>query len=316
MAREQNRLDVLYILGSLLVKYTYCTAVERDRGLESQYRKYSDGSFARDGISFRGVLNRKGEEVELIKDLGVICKRYARARDAAMGDDATQFNNQKYINENFATQLNETLQNTIKGITTNDVADEEEEQHLNIKSIKDKAMKGTAIFKHQKTVLDHRENSIPDQKKNVIKPGKIKRSSPRKVNLSPRKRKQSSTSSTKGGKVKNRKQSNSTAEEDLELDLDKFDKEVTESSQTEDENETTIECSNKDVTKTTKTTELNEKLSTSPSEKELNGVNETEPSTSKGFDELECGKTRRSILRTRLKRVGVWPIGNYYDDNQ
>lgn len=43
VARQDRRLDLLYILGEILIKYTQYHAVERERGMESVLRKYLDG---------------------------------------------------------------------------------------------------------------------------------------------------------------------------------------------------------------------------------------------------------------------------------
>ncbi|KPJ20593.1 hypothetical protein RR46_00146 [Papilio xuthus] len=84
VARKEKRYDVLYILASVLIKGP-CQfhAAERERGMEPAIKKYLDGFKSIDsvrGVRSKGVFYRQTEELDLIRELGVITKKYSETK--------------------------------------------------------------------------------------------------------------------------------------------------------------------------------------------------------------------------------------------
>ncbi|CAH2057051.1 unnamed protein product, partial [Iphiclides podalirius] len=219
VARRERRHDVLYILASVLIKGP-CQyhAAERERGLEAPIKKYLDGFKSIDsirGVRPKGVFYRQNEELDIIRELGNLTKRYSEAKEAV--DGATSDRSLQYINEELPFELNTSLRRIISGgadeeedeNVSDDVDDRDrEDHHALVESIKSRAMKDAVNpMKHLVGVEDRKRQAKPNQKQQKIKsdikskPGKLKRSSPTKPHNSPNKRRPS----PKGNKGKRTK---------------------------------------------------------------------------------------------------------------
>ncbi|XP_075985301.1 uncharacterized protein LOC142982607 [Anticarsia gemmatalis] len=151
VARRDKRVDILYILGTILAEHTRFHAAARERGMEQSYRKYLEGCPALDNLSMRpkGVFLRQNEELDIIKEMSGLHLQYEKSKQAINAGHVD------YTDKNFANDLGTSLMDIISGIHGNkksndktepagsdDDEDEYEEEDADrVKSIKAKAMK-------------------------------------------------------------------------------------------------------------------------------------------------------------------------------
>ncbi|CAG4938974.1 unnamed protein product [Colias eurytheme] len=191
VARREKQFDVVYILGDILIKHTHYHATERERGFESTLRKYIDGctSLDKNGHRPKGVFYQQNDELDMIKELGIISRRYAQVRNTAtaMKKDGPSI---KYINENLAAELHHSLKNVMNGFD-----DEERDTYDHydaVQSIKQRAMvMSVNPMAHLTSAAERKTKTSPQNKSDIkSKPGKIKTCSPSKaITSSPLKRK-------------------------------------------------------------------------------------------------------------------------------
>ncbi|KPJ04210.1 snRNA-activating protein complex subunit 1 [Papilio xuthus] len=175
VARKEKRYDVLYILASVLIKGP-CQfhAAERERGMEPAIKKYLDGFKSIDsvrGVRSKGVFYRQTEELDLIRELGVITKKYSETKAQVMGTGPVDQSLQ-YINENLCDELTSSLKNVLNGFQDDDEDIDEdsvktENEHVNlVEEIKMKAMKEAVNpVKHLTAIGDRKQ--ILKKSKNI-----------------------------------------------------------------------------------------------------------------------------------------------------
>ncbi|XP_068625091.1 uncharacterized protein Pbp45 isoform X2 [Battus philenor] len=195
VARRERRYDVLYILASVLIKGP-CQyhAAERERGMEASIKKYLDGFSNFDrvrGVRPKGVFYRQNEELDIIRELGSLTKRYSDAKAAVVGAGPSDKGLQ-YIDEHLPSELNFSLRRIISGIIDEDTDASGEENddnfsksHLSrIEEIKARAMKNVVDPIRHLTGIEDRKNQNPNlqspKSKLKTKPGQVKTSSPNK----------------------------------------------------------------------------------------------------------------------------------------
>ncbi|KAL0811728.1 hypothetical protein ABMA28_009167 [Loxostege sticticalis] len=144
MARASKRYDVLYILGSILTQGpVQFHAVARERGMESCLRKYLDGTTGIDrvGVRPKGVFYRQNEELDLLRELNNITRRYVEAKKNIPGSSKSL----NYTNEKIATELDSSLKEIINGILEEgDEGNQKISNHYStVQAIKEKAMRQT-----------------------------------------------------------------------------------------------------------------------------------------------------------------------------
>ncbi|CAH0597178.1 unnamed protein product [Chrysodeixis includens] len=156
VARRDRRMDVLYILGSVLIKgpVQYHAAL-RERGMEYPYRKYLEGNSNINNLGVRpkGVFYRQGREMDLIRELKSLSMQYDKVKEEIAGP-GVEDPNLKYYDMNFATKLEKSFKKLITGTLDSDDDDDDEggeprpgcSSYLvkdvdHIRSIKDRAMK-------------------------------------------------------------------------------------------------------------------------------------------------------------------------------
>ncbi|XP_047540175.1 snRNA-activating protein complex subunit 1-like [Vanessa atalanta] len=237
VARRERRLDVLFILGEVLVKYTQYHVAERDRGMESVLRKYLEGYTSIDklGVRPRGVFYRQNEELDIIRDVGSITRQYTRAKNSLIGPGKRDASLQ-YINENLASELNTSLKRIINGIIDNEKNDDDDDDddeettidhYDNVQAIKSRAMTNTVnSIKHLTRIEERQAATKSPQKKSDLKvpTGKIKTGSPTKPVTTPRRRKAEPKSRNKKCKTANK--SKVDDQETIDIDLESFQKGV------------------------------------------------------------------------------------------
>ncbi|CAG9792917.1 unnamed protein product [Diatraea saccharalis] len=219
-ARRQKRYDVLYILGSVLIQGpVQYHAAERERGMELGLRKYLEGYTSIDklGVRPRGVFHRQNEELDLLRELRCITKRYAQAKENIGGNTKRDLN---YMNPNFTEELDASLKRIINRtseqhcVNTDD--NETTDTASSMQAIKDKAMKlPVDSMKHlQTTVGKSRSPKKSSPKKTVCeikqKPGGVRQRSPRKPVTSMARRKTSGRMRTTKRKRKSSSSSDDT----------------------------------------------------------------------------------------------------------
>ncbi|XP_046973679.1 snRNA-activating protein complex subunit 1-like [Vanessa cardui] len=238
VARRERRLDVLFILGEVLVKYTQYHVAERDRGMESVLRKYLEGYTSIDklGVRPRGVFYRQNEELDIIRDVGSITRQYTRAKNSLIGQ-GKQDASLRYINENLASELNTSLKRIINGIIDNekdadDDDDDDEETTIdhydNVQAIKSRAMTNTVNSIKHLTRIEERQTATKSPKKKSdlkVPTGKVKTGSPTKPVTTPRKRKAEPKSRNKKCKAATKKDLTDDPET-IDIDLESFQKGV------------------------------------------------------------------------------------------
>ncbi|XP_013137921.1 PREDICTED: uncharacterized protein LOC106102871 [Papilio polytes] len=184
VARREKRYDVLYILASVLIKGP-CQfhAAERERGMEPAIKKYLDGFKSLDsvrGVRCRGVFYQQTEELDLIREIGVITKKYTEAKAEVMGPGCVDQSLQ-YIDENLSDELSYSLKNLLSGFQDDDDDINEdnvktEKTHLNsVEEIKMKAMKEVVNPLKHLTGVDNRKKvtkTKQEERKGVACSGK------------------------------------------------------------------------------------------------------------------------------------------------
>ncbi|KAM3955955.1 LOW QUALITY PROTEIN: uncharacterized protein ACR2FA_010121 [Aphomia sociella] len=166
VARRDKRLDVLYILGSVLIKGPCQYHAAREYGMEHSYKKYLQGYSDVDkvGVRSKGVFYTHPEELSLLRDLAGITSRYVEAKEAIAGNKQTELS-LRFINNTLANELEESLRNVITGIGEDgeqDLSDDDDD--LNLKEfhqISDTMEKSTDNEKHVDHELDIQIESIP-----------------------------------------------------------------------------------------------------------------------------------------------------------
>ncbi|XP_038218365.1 snRNA-activating protein complex subunit 1-like [Zerene cesonia] len=225
VARREKQYDVLYILGTVLIKHTQYHGTERERGFESTIRKYLEGctSLDKHGLRPKGVFYQQNDELDMIKELGIISRRYAQVRNTVT-DNMCKFGPSiKYINENLATELHNSLKNVMNGF--DDVERSSSEHYDAVRSIKQKAMVTSVNPMAHLISAEERKAKKSPQKKSDIKSkaGKIKTCSPSKtITSSPLKRKAMQVNEAKVKKSK--RFFTESHNPHVELDLKAFDK--------------------------------------------------------------------------------------------
>lgn len=216
-ARRTRRQDVLYILGAVLIRGPCQFHVaERERGMEFPIRKYLEGLTTIDnqGIRPKGVFFRQNEELDIIKELGRLNKLYKESKEGLGVSDKSL----KYVDENFANELDSSLKKIILGSITEDV-DDENDGHAslaqdNAQSIKHRAMRSSVQPMKHLVGLQDRKSSL-----RKASTGLKGEKSPQKgqIKSSKRKRKRPYGSCRKrGSKKKVQKESDSEEEDDTE----------------------------------------------------------------------------------------------------
>ncbi|XP_045762244.1 snRNA-activating protein complex subunit 1-like [Maniola jurtina] len=214
VARRERRLDVLYVLGEVLTKWTQYHADERPRGMENVLRKYLEGFTSIDKLGVRpvGVFYRQNEELDNIRDVGSMTRQYLHAK-AALFSDGCDEPSLKYINERLPNQLNSSLRKLVMGVIEDDCdydqenvseEDEEEEEEeveskmsedrlTTVQAIKAKAMSNAVDPMNHLTSAENRKKSktTPASSSDLKTPtGKIKSGSHmRPITTSPKKAK-------------------------------------------------------------------------------------------------------------------------------
>ncbi|XP_023944243.2 uncharacterized protein LOC112050253 [Bicyclus anynana] len=247
VARRERRLDILYILGEVLVKWTQYHVVERPRGMEMVIRKYLEGftfSLDKRGVRPMGVFYRQNEELDHIRDLGSVTRQYLLAKKALVGDAASMPSLQ-YINSNLAVDLNASLRKLVSGVAEDSepevINDSSSENEMNgtedrsnrVQAIKDRAMKNSVGPMNHLTCVDDRNKIITSPKKKDLKrpTGKIKTDNHTKpVTTSPKKKKVKprnilSRKRILKGNFVNSSGSSDNSDNDDDLDIDEFHKE-------------------------------------------------------------------------------------------
>ncbi|XP_028163289.1 snRNA-activating protein complex subunit 1 isoform X1 [Ostrinia furnacalis] len=176
MARASRRKDVLYILGSVLIKGpVQYHAAARERGMEAALKKYAEGTTGIDrmGVRPKGVFFRQNEELDLLRELNHITRRYAEAKKAIPGNPICL----NYVNEKLATELDTSLKGIINGIVEEgDEANKKISEHYStVQAIKDKAMRqgveGVKFLVTTKEKVEEespaKENDEPKKKEKV-----------------------------------------------------------------------------------------------------------------------------------------------------
>ncbi|XP_050355888.1 uncharacterized protein LOC126777067 isoform X1 [Nymphalis io] len=237
VARRERRLDILFILGEILVKYTQYHVAERDRGMESVLRKYLEGftSIDRLGVRPRGVFYRQNDELDVIRDVGSLLRQYIRAKNSLTGP-GKQDAGLQYINENLATELSTSLKRVINGVIDNEKDDDDDddddgdEDHYNaVQAIKNKAMTNTVnSIKHLTRIEERTMAKESPKKKSDLKDaiGKIKTGSPTKPVTTPRKRKAEPKTRKKKCKEAPKPRETTDVADNIDIDLDAFQKGV------------------------------------------------------------------------------------------
>ncbi|XP_069355616.1 snRNA-activating protein complex subunit 1-like [Maniola hyperantus] len=210
VARRERRLDVLYVLGEVLTKWTQYHADERPRGMEGVLRKYLEGYTSIDSLGVRpvGVFYRQNEELDNIRDSGTMTRQYMHAK-AALFSDSREDSSLQYINERLANQLNSSLRKLVMGVIEDgcdydqeNVSEEEEDDDkeerkmsedrlTTVQAIKAKAMSNAVDPMNHLTSAENRKKSktAPASSRDLKKPtGKIKSGSrTRPITTSPKK---------------------------------------------------------------------------------------------------------------------------------
>ncbi|XP_026728435.1 snRNA-activating protein complex subunit 1-like [Trichoplusia ni] len=172
VARRDRRMDVLYILGSVLIKgpVQYHAAL-RERGMEYPYRKYLEGNSNINNLGVRpkGVFYRQGKEMDLIRELKNLSVQYSKVKEEISGPDVKD-PNLNYYDVHFPTKLETSFKKLITGTLDSDDDDDDDDDEGearpgcssglvkdvdSIRSIKDRAMKAKVNpMKHLVGVAD------------------------------------------------------------------------------------------------------------------------------------------------------------------
>ncbi|XP_052756276.1 uncharacterized protein LOC113511154 isoform X2 [Galleria mellonella] len=171
VARRERRLDVLYILGSILIKgpCEYHAAV-RQYGMEPSYKKYLQGysDVDRMELRFKGVFFKQPEELDLLRDLAGITSRYVEAKEAILGRGKQLDPNLNFIDKNLPSELAHSLKNVIEGLSEEleeSTEAAETEKPSDAHQIKARAMKSTVgQMKHLVGVADKANKTSTKEK--------------------------------------------------------------------------------------------------------------------------------------------------------
>ncbi|RVE50786.1 hypothetical protein evm_004535 [Chilo suppressalis] len=224
------RYDVLYTSWA-----PYCSGTrDRDR------HQGVIGSIDRLGLRPRGVFYRQTEELDLLRELRVITKRYSQAKEAISGNNSRDLS---YFNAKFPEELDTSLKKVIDGIPEKS-EDTKESNDTSMKAIKEKAMKLSVDgMRHLQSATAKNKSPKKQSPKKAIceikqKPGGVRRQSPKPVTLvkrktsgklpkaKKRKRKNSDSSSNKDQSTPpNETNSDNHTDTSNDINLDNFDKE-------------------------------------------------------------------------------------------
>ncbi|CAK1543527.1 unnamed protein product [Leptosia nina] len=174
--RQHKQPDALYILGCILTKYTQYHAVERERGFDPPVKKYLDGclNINQNGIKVNGIFKKQNDELDMLKELSTIARRYTQCRDAVNGK------NKKYVNENLPVKLSSSLKSVINGYEVKDITETEARSNV-VQSIKQKAMTSSVNpLSHLMTARDKKERTSSKKKESGTVPSTISKASRRK----------------------------------------------------------------------------------------------------------------------------------------
>ncbi|XP_059055624.1 snRNA-activating protein complex subunit 1 [Achroia grisella] len=224
IARRERRLDMLYILGSVLTQGP-CEyhAAPREYGMEPSYKKYLEGysDVDRMRLRFKGVFVRHPEELDVLRELAGITSRYVESKAALLGDGKELDPSLNFINKDLATELDVSLKNVIAGMPEIDPESNDEPKSPNAQDIKARAMKGiVGPMKHLVGISNRRHETIPTKaspyKRRFIPEESSSEDSdgaksPSKLSLSLRKRK---VPPTRKLKKRSRKKSTSSSDND------------------------------------------------------------------------------------------------------
>ncbi|XP_026332643.1 uncharacterized protein LOC113239756, partial [Hyposmocoma kahamanoa] len=235
VARRDKRLDVLYILGSVLVKGpVQYHADNRERGMDGAIKKYlEDGCMTIDNLGVRpkGVFYRQNPVLDTLRDMKNAYRKYDAIKSLikTIGADIN------YVKIKDAEDLEASHKQLINGIrepAAVPTAVVPEERYQSVREIKAKAMKNTVnSIKHRTGVQERSKNEPASPQKPDIrsKPGKVKSGSPKKplTTNSPRKPKMQQKYSPKAKKQKKQKNvrkrkyySSSDSDSDVTIKLD------------------------------------------------------------------------------------------------
>uniref|UniRef100_A0A1E1WV78 Uncharacterized protein n=1 Tax=Pectinophora gossypiella TaxID=13191 RepID=A0A1E1WV78_PECGO len=240
IARRQKRIDVLYILGSILINHSQYHAVAREHGLEVPLRKYIEGAVRtidRQGIRPKGVIYRQNTELELIRELKSISKVYDDAK-ASLLKDIPQDRNLGYTDGQLAAHFDVSVKKVINGLVEEDSqlvnhtgqSSSKPDHHTLVQSIKQRAMQSTVEGVKHLTGVAERSATITSPVKTDIevkKPRSKKRRKGQSATV-PENTKAESKPAARlgrqvllsiGGRPKKRKQVSSSSEEESDGDI-------------------------------------------------------------------------------------------------
>ncbi|KAI8432557.1 hypothetical protein MSG28_013552 [Choristoneura fumiferana] len=156
VARRERRLDVLYILGSVLTKGpVHYHAASRERGMEGAIRKYLEGTCTVDvtGVRPKGVYFRQNEELDIIREMTGIFKRYSKAKEQITGLKKRSLS---YCKDNLADDLGASLKRLINGITDTEAEPQSADHYSSVQEIKQRAMRGAVDTVRHLNAADQR----------------------------------------------------------------------------------------------------------------------------------------------------------------
>lgn len=187
-ARSQRRYDVLYVLGSILIKgpCQYHVA-QRERGLEFPIRKYLEENIISDlSAPPKGVFYKQNDSLNLLGELKDLTAKYSAAKMAINGYSELD-RNLRYTNDEVPSTLETTLKEVMFGIKRDcgHVSDDKEEpkpssptRTSTVSSIKERAMKLSVNYMGHLIGLEERDSKKKTPSPKKPSPLKIKIKSP------------------------------------------------------------------------------------------------------------------------------------------
>ncbi|XP_045540526.1 uncharacterized protein LOC106718752 isoform X2 [Papilio machaon] len=327
VARREKRYDVLYILASVLIKGP-CQfhAAERERGMEPAIKKYLDGFKSIDsvrGVRSKGVFYRQTEELDLIRELGVITKKYSETKAQVMGKGRVDQSLQ-YINENLSDELSSSLKNLLNGFQDDDedIDDENvktEREHVNsVEEIKMKAMKEAVNpVKHLTGIVDRK------QLKKSKKEKQIKIDDKESETCAIDKKRRPSPNGNKNKKHKVNEDDANVKSEEAEIELHISYSDRSESSESDNENTENVESTVKslpmlindnvgayeiEIIDESQSNEVTEQSVLPNSSVDVNIP--TVPLTKVKKEKITKNISKKSHLKSRLSRLGMLKVAS------
>ncbi|KPJ07751.1 Cytochrome c oxidase subunit 5B, mitochondrial [Papilio machaon] len=290
VARREKRYDVLYILASVLIKGP-CQfhAAERERGMEPAIKKYLDGFKSIDsvrGVRSKGVFYRQTEELDLIRELGVITKKYSETKAQVMDD------------ENVKT----------------------EREHVNsVEEIKMKAMKEAVNpVKHLTGIVDRKQLKKSKKEKQI----KIDDKESETFNIDKKRRPSPNGNKNKKHKVNEDEANVKSEEAEIELHISYSDR--SESSESDNENTENVESTVKslpmlindnvgayeiEIIDESQSNEVTEQ-SVLPNSSTVDVNIPTVPLTKVKKEKITKNISKKSHLKSRLSRLGMLKVAS------